>query len=204
VSSNIKNKITRNAMKHSAFKLFTKAAFYAPETGQWSDLNQFLKDARESAIAAGFTRQWIGPDWEVWATCPSDGDCRTLDTGENIETTEIWQLLAALLALPQGDSQSLAQKLMEAAAKQIQPTLNYEMLTGPFAGSIVADGTKILDVPWGQLPDDLKSAAIEWADSQRLAMSQAGLIEAWECSWESTPTAKAVTLRSMSEWERSQ
>jgi hypothetical protein len=116
---------TPNTMKHSAFKLFTKAAFYAPETGQWSDLNQFLKDARESAIAAGFTLQWSGPDWEVWGTCPVDGNCRTMDTGENIETTEIWQLLAALLALPQGDGQSLAQKLMEAAARRIQPTPNY-------------------------------------------------------------------------------
>jgi hypothetical protein len=82
---------------------------------------------------------------------------------------------------------------------------NYKMLTGPFAGSIVADGTKILDVPWDQLPDDLKSAALEWADSQRLAITdQAGLIEAWECSWDSDPTDETVTLRSMSEWERSQ
>jgi hypothetical protein len=83
---------------------------------------------------------------------------------------------------------------------------NYKMLTGPFAGSIVADGTQILDVPWDQLPDDLKSAALEWADSQKSPITggEAGLIESWECSWDSDPTDEPVTLKSMSEWERSQ
>jgi hypothetical protein len=181
-------------MKHSAFKLFTKAAFYAPETGQWSDLNQFLKDARESAIAAGFTLQWSGPDWEVWATCPADGDCRTLDTGENIETTEIWQLLAALLALPQGEGQSLAQKLMEAAAKQIQPTPNYEMVTGPFVGRIVAEGTKLLDMDWEELDLSWQSAAIAWAAERGITATGNDLMELWECSWDSYETTEPVTF----------
>jgi hypothetical protein len=79
---------------------------------------------------------------------------------------------------------------------------NYEFLSGPFAGSIVAEGTSVLDVPWEQLPEDLQSAALEWAESQGLGIAdKAGLIEAWQCSWDSYPTDEEVTLRSMSEWQ---
>jgi hypothetical protein len=79
---------------------------------------------------------------------------------------------------------------------------NYEFLTGPFCGSIVAEGTQVLDVPWDQLPEDLQAAALEWADSQNRAITddKAELIESWECSWDSCPTDEAVTLKSMSEW----
>lgn len=79
---------------------------------------------------------------------------------------------------------------------------NYELITGPFAGSIVAEGTKILDVPWDQLPDDLQSAALEWGSAQKSPITDgnASLIECWECIWDSYPTDEPVTLKSMSEW----
>lgn len=81
---------------------------------------------------------------------------------------------------------------------------NYELLTGPFAGSIVAEGTQVLDVHWQQMPEDLKAAALEWAASRGRVVTndKAELVEDWEGSWDSTPTEEAVTLRSMSEWDR--
>ena len=69
---------------------------------------------------------------------------------------------------------------------------NFILLTGPFEGEIVEEG-QVLDVPYDNLDDDLKTRI---ADAG-LTPDDAGK-EDYENSWDSEETEEPVTMRPLS------
>lgn len=87
---------------------------------------------------------------------------------------------------------------------------NWKLMTGPFAGSIVADGA-VLDVAFDQLDEDIKLRIREWGEStyfpapltfdeRVFPVSLEELKEDYENSWESEETEEPVDLLPVSEW----
>ena len=79
--------------------------------------------------------------------------------------------------------------------------MNYEYLTGPFAGAIAPEG-RILDVPFDQLDDDLKTRVTQFASDHGITDMEDAK-ERYELSWESRETDEPLGLGSISpvsEW----
>lgn len=97
---------------------------------------------------------------------------------------------------------------------------NYKLLTGVFEGSVVEEGTQILDIDFSQLDDDMQLRIREWAEQQLgrkyieindgsdfaykggsdspVSMNQ--IKQDYEESWDSEETEEDVDLRPVSEW----
>lgn len=76
---------------------------------------------------------------------------------------------------------------------------NYELITGPFAGSIVEEGQKVLDISYEEMDSHLKQRITEFAKDNEIAdMDEA--IDAYEASWESIKTNEEADLLSLSSW----
>ena len=82
--------------------------------------------------------------------------------------------------------------------------MNYELLTGPFAGSIVEEGQQILDVDWEELDEDMQSRIETWAEQENIKIddhTDMNLIkQSYENSWDSEETDQETDLKSVSEW----
>ena len=79
--------------------------------------------------------------------------------------------------------------------------MNYQYLTGPFAGAIAGEG-RILDVPFDQLDDDLKTRVTQFATDHGITDMEDAK-ERYELSWESVTTDEPLGLGSVnpvSEW----
>jgi hypothetical protein len=81
--------------------------------------------------------------------------------------------------------------------------MNWKLLTGPFAGSVVEEG-QVLDVDWEDLDEDLKERILVWATRQNSNFdpntADMNLIkEDYENSWESEETDEEVDLKPLSE-----
>lgn len=78
--------------------------------------------------------------------------------------------------------------------------MNYRLLTGPFAGSVVAEG-QVLDIDWDGLDEDMQSRVKGWATDKNLKFDSGNdMKEAYENSWESVETDEDVDLKPLSEW----
>jgi hypothetical protein len=80
---------------------------------------------------------------------------------------------------------------------------NFILISGPFAGSVVAEG-RILDIDFQEMDDDLQSRIRGWAEHN---YTRGGRVVHWdevceeyENSWESEPTEEEVDLLPLSEW----
>lgn len=81
--------------------------------------------------------------------------------------------------------------------------MNYELLTGPFAGAIAPEG-RILDVPFDLLDDDLKARIRQFAEDHNIADLEDAK-EKYELSWESRETDEPLglgSIRPVSEWNQ--
>jgi len=79
--------------------------------------------------------------------------------------------------------------------------VNYEFLTGPFAGAIAPEG-RILDVPFNELDEDLQSRIRQFATDRGLTDLEDAK-ELYETSWQSRETDEPLGLGSISpvsEW----
>lgn len=100
---------------------------------------------------------------------------------------------------------------------------NYRFVTGPFEGSVVEEGTKVLDVPHEKLDDDLKHRVQTFAENKtsgkypKYVKTNAGsgfaykanpndpisweiIMEDYENSWESQQTDLEEDLLPISQW----
>jgi hypothetical protein len=93
---------------------------------------------------------------------------------------------------------------------------NYKLLTGPFEGSIIEEGTQILDLPFRALDKDLQQRIRFWAEQNPLYVAIDGganfalkdgspilmddVTDAYESSWDSEETDEPINLNPVSEW----
>lgn len=69
----------------------------------------------------------------------------------------------------------------------------YEILTGPFAGDVVLEGTKLL-TNWADLDEDMRAEALAWAEEHGESVREDDLLELWECSWDQIEVAHHPNL----------
>lgn len=81
---------------------------------------------------------------------------------------------------------------------------NYKLLTGAFEGSVIEEGTQIMDVDFSQLDDDLQMRITEWAElaykGQYAPVSMNLIKQDYEESWESEETEEDADLLPISKW----
>lgn len=75
---------------------------------------------------------------------------------------------------------------------------NYKLLTGCFAGEIVAEG-QLLDIDFDLMDGDLQDRIYQFK-SEKGIKSTASAIEEYENSWDDQETDEEVTLKPLSEW----
>jgi hypothetical protein len=78
--------------------------------------------------------------------------------------------------------------------------MNYELLTGPFAGETVAEGCRVLDVAFEDLDRDLQDRILNWAEVEGPFSSGEVAKEAYEDSWDTWETEHVPTMKPVSEW----
>jgi hypothetical protein len=78
--------------------------------------------------------------------------------------------------------------------------VNYKLVSGPFAGEVVAEGCRILDLPFEDLDEDLQGRILDWAELYGPFPDSEAAKAAYEASWDSQEVDTAETMRPVSEW----
>ena len=80
--------------------------------------------------------------------------------------------------------------------------MNYKLLTGCFAGSIIEEGQCILDVTFEDLDNDTQEKIIDFGSLKYPNIfDMEDLKERYELSWDSEETEDEADLKSISQWQ---